>query len=430
MLLVRNLLIALICAAPLMLLSDSLIVQGLVAGVGAVAVAISCVTLRSGEAGFFISIARPLLLAAAIPALWMLLQILPLGILVHPIWSSAQAALHHRINGRISIDPALSLIALGQYLSLTAIAFLTGAIAVDRQRAERILFALTIAVGIASFIVIVHQLLLPGAWLAEGARTAAIDCASLGTIIAGAACIRALNRHERAARLQSELTEPLTIINCSISLLICAAAVALGATRELLFATGCGLLALAYQLIIRRLGFGLLGTAVLAAPAIWIAVVLVATRPVPHDVSLLLAFAGESAPRSIALSQRMLDDTPVVGTGAGTFTALAPIYREVDDPPADFPAPTTAVAIAIEYGKPMLWLIVAATAALIILLLHASLQRGRDSLYSAIAGSCLLTLLLICFTNAGFFKTTPALLIAVTIGLGLAQSKSRKATQP
>jgi hypothetical protein len=212
--------------------------------------------------------------------------------------------------------------------------------------------------------------------------------------------------------------------------LICAAAVALGATRELLFATGCGLLALVYQLVIRRLGFGLLGTAVLAAPAIWIAVVLVATRPVPHDLSLLLAFAGESAPRSIALSQRMLDDTPVVGTGAGTFTALAPIYREVDDPPADFPAPTTAVAIAIEYGKPMLWLIVAATAALIILLLHASLQRGRDSLYSAMAGSCLLTLLLICFTNAGFLKTTPELLIAVTLGLGLAQSKSRKATQP
>ncbi len=429
MALVRNLLVILICTLPVILMGDGLVVQGLIAAIVAILLALTAVSLRPGETGFFITIAGPLALVAAVPALWILLQILPLGILVHPIWNSAQAALHRPLLGRISIDPAASLIALGQYLSLTAIACITTSIAVDRQRAEWILFAITAAATLVSLVVITHELFLPGPWLAERPQIAAIDCASLGTIIAASACIRAVERYEtQSARPQSEPMTPRAVLTPGSALVICAAAFALGANREVLFATGYGLLALAYMLVIRRFRVGLLGTAAMTIPAIWIAVVLVTARPIPHDLSLPLAFASQSSPRLMALSQRMLDDAPAVGTGAGTFAALAPIYREIDDPPSDSPAPTAAGAIAIELGKPMLWLIVAATIGLILLLFRASLLRGRDSFYSAMAGSCLLTLLLMCFTNAGLFATAPALLGASCLGLGLAQSKSRKAT--
>jgi len=430
MLLVRNLLVALLCALPVILLFDGLIVQGIIAGVVAVAVAVTAVVLRPGETEFFLTIARPLVLLAIVPALWIVLQIIPLGIFAHPIWASAQAALHQPILGHITIDPAVSLIALGQYLSLTAIACVTAALAVDRRRAEWTLFALGIAVTLVSLMVIAHKLFL-GAWLTGERETAAIDCTSLGTIIAAAACIRAVERYEtQGAWRQSESTAPRAILAAFAALLICAEAFGLSANRELLFATGCGLLTLAYVLVIRRLGLRLLGTTIMVVPAIWIAIVLVLARPTPHDLSLTLAFASQSSPRVMALSQRMLDDTPVAGTGAGTFAVLAPTYREIDDPPSASPVPTAAGALAIELGKPMLWLIIAATIALILVLLRASLLRGRDSFYSAMAGSSLLALLLICLTNAGLLATAPALLIAATLGLGLAQSKSRKATQP
>ena len=119
----------------------------------------------------------------------------------------------------------------------------------------------------------------------------------------------------------------------------------------------------------------------------------------------------------------MLDDAPRTGTGAGTFAAIAQLSRDIEDPAAT--APTTAAAIAIELGRPMLWLIAAATAGSIAILLGASLRRGRDSFYPAAGGSCLLALLFLSFMNAGLMGTAAAMIAAATLGLGLAQSKSR-----
>jgi hypothetical protein len=47
---------------------------------------------------------------------------------------------------RVSVDPGASDIALDQYLSMVAVAFPSAAVAVDRQRAEWILFALNVAI--------------------------------------------------------------------------------------------------------------------------------------------------------------------------------------------------------------------------------------------------------------------------------------------
>ena len=68
----------------------------------------------------------------------------------------------------------------------------------------------------------------------------------------------------------------------------------------------------------------------------------------------------------------------VPGTGAGTFAAIVPIYRDVYDPVTST-APTAAPTLSIELGRPMLWLIVIAIVGAIVILLRASLQRGRDS---------------------------------------------------
>jgi hypothetical protein len=121
----------------------------------------------------------------------------------------------------------------------------------------------------------------------------------------------------------------------------------------------------------------------------------------------------------------VLEDAPLAGAGAGTFAALARIYREMNDPPSESVASTAAATFAIELGRPMLWLIVAATGVSILVLLRASLHRGRDSFYPAMGGSCLLALLLLAFINDGLFGGATALIVAAVLGLAIAQSKSR-----
>ena len=421
----RVILVALICASPAILLWDGLITQGIVAEIVAVALAISARALRPGETDFLISVIRPLLALAAVPALWMALQALPLRVLAHPIWQSASAALAHPIAGAISVDPGASVVGLGQYLSLTAVAFLSAAAGIERQRAESMLFALTAAVTAIALILLAHDLFFPGAWLGTFAHAQAIDCTGIGIIIASAACIRTIERYETRQSSPRRTVPALrrTFLTCLGALLICLVALLVAATREALFATAYGFLALAGVMAIRRFGLGLLGILGMAVPALGIAILLVAAHPTERGTSVSLDFA-EKTPLT-TLSERMLDDAPLVGTGAGTFAALAPIYREMNDPPSGPVAATAAASFAIELGQPMLWLIVIATTGAIIILLRASLRRGRNSFYAAMGASCLLALLLLSFVNAGILGTATGLMIAAVLGLASAQSRSR-----
>jgi hypothetical protein len=216
-----------------------------------------------------------------------------------------------------------------------------------------------------------------------------------------------------------------TFVACSAALTICGAVAIFGATREIVIATAYGIFALICISIIRRLALGAVGTAAIAAPALGAAILLLASHPAERGTSVSLAFTGASDPALTALTERVIHDAPPVGTGAGTFAALAPIYRQMDDPPASSTAATAAAAFVIELGKPMFWLITVVAAGSILILLRASLRRGRDSFYPAMGGSCLITLLLLSFNNAGLFGTASSLIAAAVIGLAIAQSESR-----
>jgi hypothetical protein len=97
----------------------------------------------------------------------------------------------------------------------------------------------------------------------------------------------------------------------------------------------------------------------------------------------------------------------------------------MSDTPSAHGASTVAGTLAIELGTPMVALMLAGTVVGIVALLRASIQRGRDWLYPAMAGAALITLLLLSFTNTGFLGGSPGLIAAAAVGLGLAQSKSR-----
>ena len=417
----RFILVALICAAPAILLWDGLIVQGIVAGVLCAALAIIARTLRPGETELLVSTVRPVAAMAAVPALWMLIQALPLGAFAHPIWKSVGTALGRPVTGAISIDPSATVIAFGQYISMGAVALVSAAVAVDRQRAEWILFALAGAVAAIALLLLGQGLFYSGGGLTSLPQAPAVGCAAMGAIIACSACVRTIERYEtRQAHPQRSVpTLVRTLVASSAALVICVAALLVNGTREAVTAAGCGIAAFACMMIIRR--FGAWYAILIVASALSVVVLVIATHPGDRAKSPLLAFAAPPT----ATSERVLGDAPLAGTGAGTFAALARIYREMDDPPSDPVASTTAATYAIELGQPILWLIALATAGSIIILLRASLQRQRDSFYPAMGGSCLITQLLLAFVDAGLLATAAGLLTAAALGLAFAQSKSR-----
>ena len=426
----RLILAVLICASPAVLLLDGPIMHGLVAGMAAIGIAIVSRTMRPGEATYFLSIIPWAVALAAIPALWMLIQVLPLSALAHPIWTSAEAAIGHPITGAISIDIGASVMALGQYLTIVAIGFWSAAVAIDRQRAEWILFSLMAATSLIGLALAANELLRltvlsAGAALLE--RMQAIDCVAIGVIIAGAATIRTLERYETRHASPDRSVPVLvgTFVACGAALAVCVAVLILTAPGAVLVATGYGAAALASVVVIRRLGFGPWGTAAIAVPAAALAAFFVGSEPKLRSESFSLAFATGAPVSLVSTSHRVLDDAPLLGTGAGTFAAIAPIYRDVDERSLGSTAPTAAAAVEVEIGRPMLWLTVAVIVGSIVMLLRASLRRGRDSFYPAAGASCLITLLFLFFMNAGSLGTATAMLAAALVGLSLAQTKSR-----
>jgi hypothetical protein len=422
---VRLIVILLICASPAVLLWDGLIAQGIVAGIVAAGLVLTAQTLRPGEAEFLVSIVRPAAALAAVPVLWILLQALPFGFLANPIWTSAKLALGRSIVGSISVDPAASIIALGQYLTLGAVAFLSAAVAVDRVRAEWLLFAMTGVSAVFALLLMAHGLFSPVLEFSAFMNAQAADCAAMGAVIAGAACMRSLERYEsRHGRSHASVPTLLwTLGACGVALVLCVAAVIFQEPPEILFATACGVLIIIWIIVVRRFRLGAWGVVPFVVVVIGVALLVFATHPVERGHSALLAFAPSSSQRVV--SERMLEDAPLVGTGAGTFTARVPIYRAIDDPLGSSEASTTAATFAIELGRPMLWLFVLTMAASILIFLRAALLRGRDSFYPAMGGGCLVTLVLLIFMNAGLLGNATGIIVAAMFGLSMAQSKSR-----
>ena len=106
--------------------------------------------------------------------------------------------------------------------------------------------------------------------------------------------------------------------------MICVAALISSGTYWTIFASGCGLAALACVLIIRRFARGPWSSAAMGASALGVTLLILAYHP-PETRSLPVAFAPASSASLIALSERVLADASAVGTGAGTFASVARI---------------------------------------------------------------------------------------------------------
>jgi hypothetical protein len=217
----------------------------------------------------------------------------------------------------------------------------------------------------------------------------------------------------------------LTFVACFIAVAICSLAVIVGATSQAYFAVACGVATLAVVIVTRRFNFGPWGYSAIISVALVVAIAAVAPRIGSRTMDMTLAFAARAPAPLIAVTQRVLTETGWAGTGAGTFAAILPIYQDLDELATGPAAPTAAAAIAVEMGRPFLWVILLAAIALVVMLLRGALLRRRDSFYSTAGASCLVTAMLLAFGNAALFSTPVLIIVAVIVGIGIAQSKSR-----
>ena len=439
MFVIRLILIGLICATPAMLLADGPIIHGLVAASMAVAVLSLAWMIRPGEADFLLSVLRPIAVIAAIPAIWMVVQILPLPAigLAHPIWGSAAAALGHPLSGSITIDTGASLLALARYLSTFAIFVVSLAVAIDRQRANWILLALMFATALIALIVMSHDLLglnflLYGA--GSPGRAEAIDCTALGVIISVTVILREFEPEQTGKTNRDHATAApwQSVVPCVIGLAICLAALAMTMMIGATVAAAFGVATMLAVAAIRYFNLGSWGVSGIAAVAVVAAIALIASQPQPQiqTKDLTLAFATQAATPLASITQHILADNPWTGFGAGNFAAIAPVYRVVDDNSVYVVGSTAAATTVIELGRSMLWGIVGVVIIAIIALLRGALRRGRDWFYAACGASCLITLLALVFSNPGLFGTAISIIAAAVLGLAFAQSKSRTVPQP
>jgi hypothetical protein len=358
---------------------------------------------------------------AAAPAVLITVQMLPLPFLINPVWSSVHPGLAQGSAGHISVDIGATAIALARYLTLAGAMVLAAAVATDRYRAGAVLS------GVVTVIVLISLAVLWEDFGSHGfslKRDDALDCACLGITLSAASGVRVFEHWETRHRKskQSRRKHLFGALACLVAFLMCAGAIAAARSGSLIFAAASGFLTFSAAAVVRRFHLGGFGAAAFGVAAVTIAAALVSVAGTDRDPRF--AFVKKD-PALVELSQRMLDNAPLLGNGAGTFGALAPVYQSSGAGPTDAEAVTAAAQLSIEMGRTALWCAIIAATFGMYAFLRGAASRGRDSFYAAGAAACIVTLLNLAFVNTGLVGQALPLLSAIILGLGLAQAKSR-----
>jgi hypothetical protein len=425
-----SLLIGLVALAPVFAVADGLVVQQLIALSASVALVVVAAASRTVDIKQAAEITRWLRCTAFIPAVWLLVQVVPLpNSIAHSIWTSASVALQDKLFGHISVDPGRTINALVQYLAGGALIVVSILVLRDRRRAELMLFAICAS----STSMAIGLVLARGGYLGsiEDGSSADINetlvaVSMIGLLTNLAAVVRIVERYNggHGEPQQAYRSAAVKFLVCVAAMTLCLFALASVATLNIGIVAAFGVATFASIQLVRRIEFSPWLTSVFCATAVLAAAMIVAwrydgTRP----VSMALQFTTTTSNDALVPVQRMISDASWAGNGGGTFAVLLPVYR--DDGLAISKVPTTAASIAIEWGGSALVIAIAMTIQLTISLLLGALARGRDSFFAAAGAACAVMLLGEAFCDASLLQSAVALTGEIVIGLGLAQSVSR-----
>lgn len=416
---------ALVMLGPVLGMLNPVWAIGVASAILAAALMIMAIALPVNNLNRFTRLLRPALLLLAAPALFMLLQVIPIPWrgLANPIWASASAALNQRFSGAITVDIGATLLSLAQYVAVIAAAVLTAAVTLDRQRARHILHLLMVitALGAARQIVLALAPVSPpplGDSSDGWAQASVIPTA--GLLLSCAALIQAIDQLERVGSpRRSRARSVLFLSGAILSFLICATAILIRANPAVVMAALVGTGTLFAVFAIRRWLLGPWGAAALAAAGVIGLFGALTLVPVNKHADLTVAFSAQAH----AATDRMLSDIRPIGYGAGAFEALVPVYQGIDET-ASREHPTAAAAITIEMGRIFFcgFIIVALFGAWT--LFKRSLSRGHDYVYAAAGAGALVSLPAMIFVNSGILNFGVSLLLGVFGGLAFGQSLS------
>lgn len=401
---------------------DGFAVRSLLSLLAAVALVFVGMSARAVDIKFAGQATARLKVVVALPALWMLVQILPLPFGAHSLWIYANEALDQQALGHISIDLGATLLSLAFYLANVTLIVVTLFVAKDRKKAELILLVLA-CVSVAITIALLLGKMGLIAWLDAGddVRSA---ISSLGILLCLANAVGAI---ERLQGRHDEDESPVRFVlwASGIGLLFCIGGLATSATLNAALIAALGVLVFGSIQIVRRADLANWATAVLLATLCIATAMIAAWRyDTTRLVSPFLQFATAAPADAISVATRLLADAGLRGTGAGTFAALLPLYQDLGGSIAS--APSTAAAFAIELGWPMTLILIAIATWTTAVLYQGALNRGRDSFYSALAAACVVVLVGQTFCDASLLNSTVATIADAVVGLGLAQRISAR----
>jgi hypothetical protein len=417
------LLLVSIVTMPALVILDGVVAYYFFAALAAAALAALGISARAADINFTAQVTRPLKLAAAVPAIWMVVQILPIPFWSHSIWVNANEALNRQSWGHISVDIGRTCEALAFYLGNVSLIVVGVFVARDRRRAELTLMTLTTITTLTTIALLISKLIVGPAMGEFNEMLSAVS--SLGIIFSLTSGVRTLERHESRQAVATPQNTRTNLALYGAGLLVCVAGLAASATLNVGLAVAFGAIAFGSVQAIRRVGLASWAIGIFIATMITAAAMIVLWR---YDsvrmLSPFLQFASGASPDAISIAQRILLDTGWQGTGAATYPQLLPIYQEFGSSVTK--APSTVSAFAIGLGWPMTLFIIAAAIGLIVMLYRGALLRGRDSFYPAAATACTIIILFQAFCDTSLLNSCVAMVGDVVIGLGLAQRVSNR----
>ncbi len=420
-----------VACLPLMIFLEDDIAIGILLIALSAAIATGRSLVPMARQSLFRSVLTPLLCLLAVPACYLIFQLAPIPGISHPAWTSVAGALNARLNGAVTLDKGATFFSLARYGSLCGLLVLTMVVAMTHARAERVLVAILccLTLTLTVYLLVCYHPSLSSTDRMVRIKDYSADAgflACLGLILSMVLAIHLIGTYLKSKKSGVEISWQWFLLATSVSIALLS--LIDFPKTPLVVALGIGCAAFLLVFLVRRVGVWAGGA--LAATACFAIIMLAGNSPaILSTTDATLRFGSQPA-TDLATVQRMFEDLPAFGTGAGTFDKLYQLYGVVDADTSRAIATTPFSAVmAVEFGKLAFWVGILAILAAVIFFLTCGVLRGRDWIYPAACASLLGLSIPLCFETPLRGHLNAFMLAAAVLGLGIAQSRSRHTDQ-
>lgn len=369
---------------------------------------------------------------------WAVLQVLPIG-LAHPLWAEAAAALGAPAGSSISLDPEATWISLTRMTAYAAVFWLALQLGRSAERAGWMLTAIALALaayaayGLTLHALGIERILWLPKWAYIGDATGTFVNRNAFGAQMGAGLVLSLGM---ALRRLAIVLRPDAVDrdrHAGLALLWGAVAavqfLALLAThsRGALAATAAAVVVLILALTVARmLRPSVAGLLLLLSAAIGGLLLLTDGEGVLARVAEAAAEIDGDRTHLFRLTILAIEGSPLTGYGLGAFEATFRTVRDLTLPrPVVYEfAHNIYLELALELGVPACAAAVLSVAALAGRCLRGLVERRRDRLFPAVALAVTVLFATHGLVDFSLFMPALAVLLAVLLGIGCAQSWS------